>query len=118
MRLTDNVGVARVSSAAFVGRAAELARLRGLLNPVLEGSSAVGVLIGDAGIGKSRCLDVFLQLARGLGARTLLGRCPPLARAELPYAPLIDAIRTLAHEPGADLSALLPHDSPQRSVFG
>ena len=63
---------------------------------------------GEAGIGKSRLIEEFAEEARASGARVLIGGCLELGESGLPYAPFIEALRTLIREtePGA-LPALL-----------
>jgi class 3 adenylate cyclase/DNA-binding SARP family transcriptional activator len=61
----------------LVGRAAELARLRAVFDEVEAGGGArLAVVVGDAGIGKSRLVR---ELLAGVGERaeTVVGRCPP-----------------------------------------
>ncbi|MET0423238.1 MAG: BTAD domain-containing putative transcriptional regulator, partial [Actinoplanes sp.] len=67
----------------FVGRAAEVALLRGLLGEVGQGRSAIVLIEGEPGIGKSALLEVALRAADRLGHRTaeavadeLSGRIP------------------------------------------
>ncbi|MBM3269658.1 MAG: diguanylate cyclase [Candidatus Sericytochromatia bacterium] len=77
---------------SFVGRDAELARLRELFNAA--GAGAPGALItGDAGIGKSRLLGEFrvqIQLAEVAHAS---GSCHE--QNEAPYGPWIQILRQL-----------------------
>src|SRR5206468_6887436 len=51
----------------------------------------VALLAGDAGIGKSRLLDVFLARARTFGAQTVIGYCVE-AEARRPFGPFSDAL--------------------------
>ncbi len=91
---------------SFVGRTAELAELTGLLDLAREGTPTTLLVHGEAGVGKSRLLREFADQARASGARVLTGSCIPVGSGELPYAPLIEALRRLsrqlAREPGQE----------------
>ncbi len=86
---------ARVSSAAFVGRGAELATLESGLARVCTGRSTAVLLGGDAGMGKSRLVAEFEDRALAAGAEVLVGECVEMADGELPYGPLVAALRPL-----------------------
>ena len=90
--LWNTVGVVRNSSPVLVGRTAELAWLGRCLRDAAEGALTVAVLLGEAGVGKSRCLRRFAEDAVAGGTVVLRGACPPLAGGEAPYAPLVDAL--------------------------
>ncbi|TQS40671.1 helix-turn-helix transcriptional regulator [Cryptosporangium phraense] len=84
-------------SSVLVGRRAELARLRALLERVTAGQPAVAVLSGEAGVGKSRLVaEVAREAADDFGVRVLRGRCVDLGGAGLALAPLVDVLRTLS----------------------
>lgn len=78
----------------FVGRTIELARLGDALAAARAGRGRVVIVGGEAGIGKSRLIDRFVQ---GLGAndRVIRGSCVDLGVGELPLAPFIEGFRTL-----------------------
>jgi hypothetical protein len=59
----------------FVGRAAELRRLRAALEAACEGHGRVVLLVGPCGIGKTRLGDELAREAAVAGAETLVGRC-------------------------------------------
>ena len=84
----------------FVGRGAELERLKAALRSAAEGQPTAVLLGGDAGVGKSRLLDEFLGRARRQGAVVLSGSCLELAGEGLPYGAVTEALRTLAEELG------------------
>lgn len=73
-----------------VGRTDELAALDATLADVADGTSALVVVEGDAGIGKTSLVDAW---SRGLGDRAvvLFGRCDELGR-DLPLQPVTDAL--------------------------
>jgi DNA-binding CsgD family transcriptional regulator/tetratricopeptide (TPR) repeat protein len=78
-----------------VGRAAPLAAARALLEAARAGRGGAVVLAGEAGIGKSRLVRAATDEARATGMLVLQGACFEADRA-LPYAPLVDLVRTLA----------------------
>ena len=61
--------------AIFVGRGAELEKLRGRLARARNGSGAVVALVGEAGIGKTRTALAFAERARDEGAVVAIGTC-------------------------------------------
>jgi class 3 adenylate cyclase len=75
----------------FVGRAAELGRLRALFEEVRGGQGRAILLTGPPGIGKSRLLRE-LRLALGDDAGWLEGRCTAIGQTS-PYLPVIDVAR-------------------------
>src|ERR1700691_4351262 len=77
----------------LVGRGAELARLRGLLDEAAAGRRVTGLVSGDAGIGKSRLVDEAVQIAERDGFTVLYGQCAEIGDS-VPYLPFADAFRT------------------------
>src|SRR4051794_1804749 len=85
-----------------------------------EGRPTLAFVAGESGVGKSRLLTELARRAREeCGARVLSGECVELGDGELPYAPLVGALRPLvrAGDPGLlelpeaarhELAALLP----------
>jgi DNA-binding CsgD family transcriptional regulator/tetratricopeptide (TPR) repeat protein len=105
--------VTSATTTGFVGRAEELQRLLGLLDRAEGGRPAVGLIAGDAGVGKTRLLDELAARAQGRGVRVLVGGCMEVGDVGLPYVPFIDAFRDLGTRPGeaevaAPLAAALP----------
>ena len=83
----------------LVGREPEVARLRVALEELIEGRGQLLVLVGEAGIGKTRLLSEFRTIA---GDRTfwLDGHCRAYGGAPL-YWPFVEALRQwLGVEPG------------------
>jgi DNA-binding SARP family transcriptional activator len=78
----------------FVGRAAELAALRGWVAELGERRGGSVALVGEAGIGKTRLAEEALRIAEDAGALAIRLRCAPLER-DLPFAPLGEALRPL-----------------------
>jgi predicted ATPase len=92
-------GVARrVSSPAFVGRGDELEALDAALARADAAEMAAAFVGGESGVGKSRLVAEFERRARAGGAQVVGGGCVDLGEAELPYAPLVAALRALARE--------------------
>jgi len=110
---------ARLTSNHFVGRAGELAELELALGEA-AGRQPVLVLIGgDSGVGKTRLVGEFERRLAGESALVLRGESIEQGDGELPYAPLLGALRPLVrhHHPALDvlsagsrtqLAALLP----------
>src|SRR4051794_4449309 len=114
-RAVDNGRVRRVSSPTFVGRAEQLAIFDRSLASAAEREPAVLLIAGESGVGKTRLVSEFGERARAAGARVVTGDCVELGEGELPYAPIVGALRDLGAEaielagPGrAELARLLP----------
>ncbi len=85
----------RVVVSPFVGRDAELGRLRAELEAAVAGGSArVVTVIGEAGVGKSRLLRE-LTGELGDGAAVVGGRCLPYGEG-ITFWPLAEAVRAAA----------------------
>src|SRR5262249_13821137 len=77
----------------LVGRDQSLARLEAALESALAGQGRLLVMLGEAGIGKSRLLSALLATATQRHGRVLIGRCYETERI-LPFAPWVDALRS------------------------
>jgi DNA-binding NarL/FixJ family response regulator len=89
-----------------VGRAAELARLGEAAEQARNGSGAVLLLCGEAGVGKSRLAE------EAAGASELVLRGAASDGSTVPYGPIVAALRSrLREDPQAldDCGSLLPH---------
>jgi DNA-binding NarL/FixJ family response regulator/tetratricopeptide (TPR) repeat protein len=107
-------GIATATSSVFIGRAAELGRLSELLEMAEQGRRAVGVIAGDAGVGKTRLLGELAGRADARGIRVLVGGCMETGDVGLPYVPFVDAFRGLGGRPGEaellrELVGVVPH---------
>ncbi len=113
----------RTSISPFVGRAAELEKLRTLM-PRAEGEGRrVVLLAGEPGAGKSRLTREFAAEAAAEGVLVLWGACDAAVRT--PYRPFVEALDQLVRvtDPaelgaalgtgGGELTRLLP-DLPSR----
>jgi DNA-binding CsgD family transcriptional regulator/tetratricopeptide (TPR) repeat protein len=95
-------------SAVFVGRERELSRLRA----VLGGDARLLLVVGDAGVGKTRLVTEGLRLAAADGLVTVSGGCLPLAE-KLPLLPVADALGELGRlDEGKVLEATLAMTAP------
>jgi ATP/maltotriose-dependent transcriptional regulator MalT len=88
--------MARVTSSRLIGREAELAELEAALADAGNGCPSLAFVAGESGVGKSRLLADFERRAHAKGVRVLSGECVDLGEGELPYAPLVGALRPLA----------------------
>src|SRR4051812_40597369 len=98
----------RVTSSRFVGRAPELAELRAALAEAVAGRPSLAFVAGESGLGKTRLVGELEAAARAGGARVLGGECVELGEGELPYAPIVAALRPLARAGDPVLDALSP----------
>src|SRR3954471_18405347 len=105
----DTAGVAsRVTSTRFVGRAVELAELQGALAEAVATRPSIAFVAGESGLGKTRLVGELERAARADGVRVLGGECVELGEGELPYAPIVAALRPLARSGDPVLDALSP----------
>jgi predicted ATPase/DNA-binding SARP family transcriptional activator len=110
----------RTTTGVFVGREAELERLMVLWDDVDSAERKLVLLVGEAGIGKTRLAAEFALRAHEGGATVLYGRCDEDGGE--PYQPFAEAVRTLVvASPGAarekaNLSRLLPDLAPQLGI--
>jgi hypothetical protein len=86
--------------AAFVGREGELSRLLGALG----GDARLVLVVGDAGVGKTRFVTEAMDRAAAAGLVMVRGECLPLA-GTLPLLPVRAALGELAGLDGGRLLA-------------
>ncbi|MFB7294026.1 BTAD domain-containing putative transcriptional regulator, partial [Actinacidiphila glaucinigra] len=67
--------VGRVAGAGLIGRTEELAALRRIVECAVAGDTAIGVVEGEPGAGKTRLLEEAAAVAGGLGVLTVWGSC-------------------------------------------
>ncbi|HJS58530.1 MAG TPA: BTAD domain-containing putative transcriptional regulator [Vicinamibacteria bacterium] len=105
---------AQTTDSPLIGRDAELAQLR----PIVTGHGNRGrvlILVGEAGVGKTRLVSELTMCADASGRRVLLGRCHESEQI-LPFAPwlaVLKAARVTADE--AQLGGL---PAPMRRELG
>jgi DNA-binding SARP family transcriptional activator len=88
------------SGARFVGRRAELERLRLYFRRTTEGRRQLVLLEGEPGIGKTRLAVQFMEACEAEGAMALYGRCDP--DSHIPYQPFVEALRRYVARTSAD----------------
>ncbi len=99
--------IGRVSSPRFVGRREELGVLEAAVRRAAAGTGAVVMIGAEAGMGKSRLVAELDRLATTDGTRTVVGECLPLGDGDLPFAPIVSALRSLLRARGVtDLRTL------------
>ena len=100
---------AKIRHPPFVGRQHEWDQLRAALAKARSGSGRVVLIMGEAGVGKTRLGEEFLRWARSTeGAQTLCGRCYEL-ESPLPFHLWVEALRQgLSKLQSADLTDVHP----------
>jgi class 3 adenylate cyclase/tetratricopeptide (TPR) repeat protein len=91
-----SVGVVRPSAVPaqltpYVGRDAERARLRRLIDDTLVGHGRLALVAGEPGVGKSRLVAEIGDVAQARGMRQLTGHCVEMSGAP-PYLPYVEII--------------------------
>lgn len=77
----------------LVGRDVEWGRVRAAWQAAAGGRARLLLVTGEAGIGKTRLAEELITWASRQGVETAMARCYA-AEGELPYAPLIEVLRT------------------------
>ena len=95
----------RLSSSRFVGRRLELEELETALAQASLRQPALILLGGESGVGKTRLVREFEQ-RHSEDALVLRGDAVEQGEGELPYAPLLSALRPLVRERHPALEAL------------
>src|SRR5262249_36574728 len=91
----------------FIGRAEEMAVLRGAMDAALGGRASLVMVAGEPGIGKTRLAEEAEVYAGLHGAKVLVGRCYEGESAS-PYSPFVEMIREyLSTRPDEALKAEL-----------
>src|SRR2546428_6440744 len=110
--------LAPASAFPFVGRSAELEKLRTLMPSAPGEGRRVVLLSGEPGSGKSRLVREFAAEAAKDGVLVLYGACDAVVRT--PYGPFVEALDQLARSAdpselraalgtgGGELTRLLP----------
>lgn len=91
---------------AFVGRAAELARLQAQFEQALAGRAGLAVVRAPAGLGKTRLVEEFLRSAAARGCAVMRGDCDAELSAQ-PLQPFLQMLRArLGVAPDATAAAV------------
>jgi predicted ATPase len=90
------------SSPTFVGRIEELELLEAARGRAADGDPAVVLVGGEAGVGKTRLIAELTARCATDGTRVLTGGCVPVGDGALPYAPIVEMLRVLIVDLGAD----------------
>jgi DNA-binding CsgD family transcriptional regulator len=122
---------ARLTSSHLVGRVGELAELELAWAEAADRRPSVVLLGGDSGVGKTRLVNEFEGRLGAEPSLVLRGEALEQGDTELPYAPLLGALRPLVRErhpsitsltagSRAQLAALLPSldDGGARTLAG
>jgi DNA-binding CsgD family transcriptional regulator/tetratricopeptide (TPR) repeat protein len=92
----------RVASPTLVGRVEELQVLEAARGRAAAGEPAVVLVGGEAGVGKTRLMAELTSRHVPDGTRVLVGGCVPVGDGALPYAPIVQVLRTLLAELGVE----------------
>jgi DNA-binding CsgD family transcriptional regulator/tetratricopeptide (TPR) repeat protein/KaiC/GvpD/RAD55 family RecA-like ATPase len=99
----------RAVSPVFVGRETELKTLKETFDQARKQTTSAVLIGGEAGVGKSRLANRFVEQAAQDGAHVLIGGCVELSSEGLAYAPFTAVVRQLVRETSAgEVAALLP----------
>ena len=87
------------SSPVLIGRTSELAQLEARYEAAASGTSAGTVLVlGEAGVGKSRLVEELVARVRERGGQALVGGAMEIDEANLPYVPVLEALRPIVDD--------------------
>jgi DNA-binding CsgD family transcriptional regulator/tetratricopeptide (TPR) repeat protein len=90
----------RVSSPTFVGRVEELGVLEAARVRAANAEPAIVLMGGEAGVGKTRLVAEHTGRSISEETRVLAGGCVPVGEGDLPYGPIVEALRLLASDVG------------------
>ena len=92
----------RVTCPTFVGRDEELSRLDAVAEAATLESQLV-LIGGDAGLGKTRLITEACARRRARGGVTAIGGCVDLGDVGSGFAPLLEVLRSVRADLGAEL---------------
>ena len=104
-----------VATSHFVGRTAELDRLRAAFESTRVGDPVTLCVGGEAGVGKTRLVTRFADQISEAGGLVLVGGCIELGEGSLPYGPVIQALRGLGRR--LDPAVLADLIGPDRALL-
>ena len=102
----------------LIGRDSEVGAARALIERAWEARGQVALIVGEAGVGKSRLLRTMMDEARAEGFLLLRGQSFE-SDASIPYAPLLDLVRlfTESASPAIAAHVLDPAAAELTAVF-
>jgi DNA-binding winged helix-turn-helix (wHTH) protein len=106
----EGIPIANVALSTVVGRDAELSVLQDWYGRALRGTRCIGFVAGEAGIGKSVLVDVFLSGLRAGEATVARGQCVEQYGGGEAYLPILEALGRLARD--RSISLLLRERAP------
>jgi class 3 adenylate cyclase/tetratricopeptide (TPR) repeat protein len=112
---SDSNVLDRLALGVFVGREAELDRLRKAFDEAVSGRGGLVMLVGEPGIGKTRTTQQLETYAKMRGAQVLWGRTHEAAGAP-PYWPWLQAGGQYAAAHVDDLTTVIGPQMPPGSV--
>src|SRR4051812_39675324 len=83
-----------VTGIRLIARHPESAQLYDAMTVAAQGQPQVGLVVGDAGIGKARRVNDLARRATDLGFVTATGHCLDI-EAAMSFAPAVEALRAL-----------------------
>jgi len=87
-----------VTTGPLAGRVAEQRLLNEILSASAEGVPAAVLVHGEAGVGKTRLVRQVTEHFRTLDQEVLWGTCVHFGAASVPFAPVIQALDSWAHD--------------------
>jgi adenylate cyclase len=104
---------ANTDTVTLIGREAERAQLRQILQQARSASGGLILLLGDAGMGKTRFAEDALDMARRRGYQTLVGRCheQPGTPALIAYTEVLEEAARLM--PAAEFRQAIKASAPE-----
>ncbi len=94
----------------MVGRDQELARLHASIQRARQGETVTVLVLGEAGVGKTRLVAEVVRGLRSAGDLVLTGHGVKMATGEMPYAVASEILRDLARQQQRNPEALPPVD--------
>src|SRR3989442_1087550 len=91
-----------VTRSPFVGREAELQRLRDAFDAAAAGEGALAFVVGEPGIGKTSLCGQLAAYAAERGGQALTGHCYEEGSLSLPYLPFVEALRAYVLDRGRE----------------
>ena len=103
-------------SAPLVGRVAELDALTGALDDACAGTGRIAVVLGDAGIGKTRLVEELVMIAQGSGVVTARTRCPEDGAIPA-FRPAVDLAEQVRRTGAVTAGIVPPTETGATSLF-